>query len=304
MKDLNKKTLITISGPTAVGKTKFSIDLAIILNCNIISCDSRQFYKELTIGTAVPSKKELKTVKHHCIHHKSILDTYTIKDFEKEVLIIINNEFKNNDYIIMSGGSGLYMDAVINGLDNFPKTDDKVRKQLNSELKKFGIEYLQKKLNKLDPLYYTNVDKQNPRRLIRALEICISSNKPYSSFIGKQKIIHEFNLFNMAMNIKREILYNKINLRVDKMIDDGLLEEVKTLIIHKELNALNTIGYKELFLFIEKKLTFEQSIEEIKKNSRRFAKRQITWLKRKEDIIWVNNDVTPEEIKRNYFDFK
>ena len=304
MKDLNKKTLITISGPTAVGKTKFSIDLAIILNCNIISCDSRQFYKELTIGTAVPSKKELKTVKHHCIHHKSILDTYTIKDFEKEVLIIINNEFKNNDYIIMSGGSGLYMDAVINGLDNFPKTDDKVRKQLNSELKKFGIEYLQKKLNKLDPLYYTNVDKQNPRRLIRALEICISSNKPYSSFIGKQKIIHEFNLFNMAMNIKREILYNKINLRVDKMIDDGLLEEVKTLINHKELNALNTIGYKELFLFIEKKLTFEQSIEEIKKNSRRFAKRQITWLKRKEDIIWVNNDVTPEEIKRNYFDFK
>jgi tRNA dimethylallyltransferase len=304
LKDLNKKTLITISGPTAVGKTKFSIDLAIILNCNIISCDSRQFYKELTIGTAVPSKKELKTVKHHCIHHKSILDTYTIKDFEKEVLIIINNEFKNNDYIIMSGGSGLYMDAVINGLDNFPKTDDKVRKQLNSELKKFGIEYLQKKLNKLDPLYYTNVDKQNPRRLIRALEICISSNKPYSSFIGKQKIIHEFNLFNMAMNIKREILYNKINLRVDKMIDDGLLEEVKTLINHKELNALNTIGYKELFLFIEKKLTFEQSIEEIKKNSRRFAKRQITWLKRKEDIIWVNNDVTPEEIKRNYFDFK
>lgn len=304
MKDLNKKTLITISGPTAVGKTKFSIDLARILNCNIISCDSRQFYKELTIGTAVPSKKELKAVKHHCIQHKSILDTYTIKDFEKEVLIIINNEFKNNDYIIMSGGSGLYMDAVINGLDNFPKTDDKVRKQLNSELNKFGIEYLQKKLNKLDPLYYNNVDKQNPRRLIRALEICISSNKPYSSFIGKQKIIHEFNLFNMAMNIKREILYNKINLRVDKMIDDGLLEEVKTLIIHKELNTLNTIGYKELFLFIEKKLTFEQSIEEIKKNSRRFAKRQITWLKRKEDIIWVNNDVTPEEIKRNYFDFK
>ena len=304
MKGLNKKTLITISGPTAVGKTKFSIDLARILNCNIISCDSRQFYKELTIGTAVPSKKELKAVKHHCIQHKSILDTYTIKDFEKEVLIIINNEFKNNDYIILSGGSGLYMDAVINGLDNFPKTDDKVRKQLNSELKKFGIDYLQKKLNKLDPLYYNNVDKQNPRRLIRALEICISSNKPYSSFIGKQKTIHEFNLFNMAMNINREILYNKINSRVDKMIDDDLLEEVKTLIDYKELNALNTIGYKELFLFMEKKLTFEQSIEEIKKNSRRFAKRQITWLKRKEDIIWVNNDVTPEEIKRNYFDFK
>ena len=304
MKDLNKKTLITISGPTAVGKTKFSIDLARILNCNIISCDSRQFYKELTIGTAVPSKKELKAVKHHCIQHKSILDTYTIKDFEKEVLIIINNEFKINDYIIMVGGSGLYMDAVVNGLDNFPEVNNQVRENLNSKLKEFGIEYLQKKLKKLDPVYFNNVDKQNPRRLIRALEICISSNKPYSSFIGKQKNIHEFNLLQFSMNINREILYSKINSRVDKMIDDGLLEEVNTLINYKELNALNTVGYKELFLFLEKKLTFKQSIEEIKKNSRRFAKRQITWLKRKENIIWINNDVNLEDIKRNYFDFK
>ena len=304
MKDLNKKTLITISGPTAVGKTKFSIDLARILNCNIISCDSRQFYKELTIGTAVPSKKELKAVKHHCIQHKSILDTYTIKDFEKEVLIIINNEFKINDYIIMVGGSGLYMDAVVNGLDNFPEVNNQVRENLNSKLKEFGIEYLQKKLKKLDPVYFNNVDKQNPRRLIRALEICISSNKPYSSFIGKQKNIHEFSLLQFSMNINREILYSKINSRVDKMIDDGLLEEVKTLINYKELNALNTVGYKELFLFLEKKLTFKQSIEEIKKNSRRFAKRQITWLKRRENIIWINNDVNLEDIKRNYFDLK
>jgi len=304
LKTLYKKTLITISGPTAVGKTKFSIDLAKILNCNIISCDSRQFYKELSIGTAVPSKKELKAVKHHCIQHKSILDTYTIKDFQKEALNIIKNEFKISDYIIMVGGSGLYMDAVVNGLDFFPEINIEIRKKLNSKLKEFGIEYLQKKLQKLDPIYYSSVDKQNHRRLIRALEICISSNKPYSSFIGKQKPIHEFNLFHIGMNTNRELLYNKINSRVDKMIDDGLLEEVKTLINYKKLNTLNTLGYKELFLFLEGKITFNDSVDEIKKNSRRFAKRQITWLKGKKDILWITNDTNPEEIKRNYFDFK
>jgi len=304
LKALSKKTLITVSGPTAIGKTKFSINLARVLNCNIISCDSRQFYKELSIGTAVPSIKELKTVKHHCIQHKSILDTYTIKDFQKEALTIIKNEFKIHDYVIMVGGSGLYMDSVINGLDDLPNINNQVRKNLNLKFEEFGIEYLQKKLKKLDPVYYNNVDKQNPRRLIRALEICISSNRPYSSFIGKQKTTHEFNLFHIGMKTNRELLYNKINSRVDKMIDIGLLEEVKNLINYKKLNALNTLGYKELFLFLEGKTTLKESIEEIKKNSRRFAKRQITWLKRKKDIVWINNDVNPEEIKRNYFDFK
>jgi len=304
LKDFSKKKLITVSGPTAVGKTKFSIDLAKLLNCNIISSDSRQFYKELSIGTAVPSRKELKTVKHHCIQHKSILDTYTIKDFQKEALIIIKNEFKINDYVIMVGGSGLYMDSVINGLDNFPNINEQVRENLNLKFEEFGIEYLKKKLKKLDPVYYNNVDKQNPRRLIRALEICISSNKPYSSFIGKQKTAHEFNIFQIGLKINRELLYNKINLRVDKMIDDGLLKEVKTLINYKELNALNTLGYKELFLFLEGKITFNESIEEIKKNSRRFAKRQITWLKGKKDVVWIDNHTNPEDIKRIYFNLK
>ncbi len=304
MKGLSNKTLITVSGPTAVGKTKFSIDLASILNCNIISCDSRQFYKELTIGTAVPSKKELKAVKHYCIQHKSILDTYTIIDFQKEALSIIKNEFKTCNYIIMVGGSGLYMDAVVNGLDIFPEINNGIREKLNLKLKELGIEYLQKELKKLDPVYYNNVDKQNPRRLIRALEICISSNKPYSSFISKQKTIHEFNLFHIGIKMNRELLYNKINSRVDKMIDGGLLEEVKSLINYKKLNALNTLGYKELFLFLEKKITFKECIEEIKKNSRRFAKRQLTWLKRKKDIIWIDANINPEEIKKNYFSFK
>lgn len=291
------KTLITISGPTAVGKTKLSIDLAMNLNCEIISSDSRQFYKELSIGTAIPTKKELIKVKHHCIQHKSITESYTIKDFEKEALNIITNQFKTNKYLIMVGGSGLYMDAVINGLDEFPDIDNKVRNKLNEMYQKFGIEYLQKKLKKLDSKYYSKVDKKNPRRLIRALEVCISSNKPYSSYTGKKKRNHPFNLFNIGIKKERAELYEKINMRVDDMVKKGLLNEVKSLIKFKDLNVLNTIGYKELFSYLENKTTIERSIEEIKKNSRRFAKRQITWLNSKENIFWVDNQTNIKEIK-------
>ncbi|MAU64079.1 MAG: tRNA (adenosine(37)-N6)-dimethylallyltransferase MiaA [Flavobacteriaceae bacterium] len=299
-----KKTLITVSGPTASGKTKFSIKLAKELNCDIISSDSRQFYKEMSIGTAVPTKKQLKSVTHHCIQHKSIFDIYTIKDFHDEALSIIKDKLKINDYIIMVGGSGLYMDSVINGLDNFPDINHQVRRDLNLKFEKFGIEYLQKELKKIDPVYYNNVDKQNPRRLIRALEISISSKKPYSSFIGKKKTIHSFNLFHIGIDINRELLYQKINSRVDKMIENGFLEEVKTLINNKELNALNTLGYKELFLFLEKKVTFKQSIEEIKKNTRRFSKRQMTWLRKRKDIFWIDNKSDHKDIIKSYLDFK
>ncbi len=299
-----KKTLITVSGPTAVGKTKFSLDLAKLLNCEIISSDSRQFYKELSIGTAVPSEKELKDVKHHCVQHKSILDSYTIKDFEKEALKIIENQFKKNKYVIMVGGSGLYMDAVTNGLDEFPEIDNKVREDLNIKFQKFGIVYLQKKLKKLDPNYFTKVDIKNPRRLIRALEVSISSKKPYSSFVGRKKANHPFDLFHIGLNIERKKLYNRINSRVDEMIKRGLVNEVKTLINFKNLNALNTLGYKELFNFLENKTTLEDSIQEIKKNSRKFAKRQITWLRKKKEILWIDNITKVEEIKKNYLDFK
>ena len=291
------KTLITISGPTAVGKTKLSIDLASILNCEIISCDSRQFYKELTIGTAVPIKEELNKVKHHCIQHKSILDSYTIKDFEKEALKIITNQFKTNKHVIMVGGSGLYMDAVIYGLDEFPDVDNKVRNNLNKKYKNFGIEYLQNQLKKLDSEYYSKVDKKNPRRLIRALEICITSKKPYSSYIGKKKRYHPFNIFHIGIKKDRLKLYDKINERVDEMLKKGLINEVKALIKFKDLNVLNTIGYKELFLYLENKTTIERSVEEIKKNSRRFAKRQMTWLNSKENIFWVDDKTNIEEIK-------
>ena len=298
------KTLITISGPTAVGKTKFSIDLAKLLNCQIISCDSRQFYKELSIGTAIPSKKELNAVKHHYIHHKSINDTYTVKDFQKDALNKIKELFTSDEFIILVGGSGLYMDAVIYGLDDFPEIDKKVRENLNLKLNKFGIIYLQKKLQKLDPEYYSKVDLKNPRRLIRALEVCISSNKPFSSYINKKKTKHPFELFNIGIVMDRDKLYEKINSRVDQMFSQGLVNEVKGLIDFKNYNALKTLGYKELFQFIENKCTLNESIEEIKKNTRRYAKRQITWLKSKNDITYINSSTDAKLVQKTYFDFK
>ena len=298
------KTLITISGPTAVGKTKFSIDLAKLLNCQIISCDSRQFYKELSIGTAIPSKKELNAVKHHYIHHKSINDTYTVKDFQKDALNKIKELFISDEFIILVGGSGLYMDAVIYGLDEFPEVDKKVRENLNLKLNKFGIIYLQKKLQKLDPEYYSKVDLKNPRRLIRALEVCISSNKPFSSYINKKKTKHPFELFNIGIVMDRDKLYEKINSRVDHMFSQGLVNEVEGLIDFKNYNALKTVGYKELFQFIENKCTLNESIEEIKKNTRRYAKRQITWLKSKNDITYINSSTDAKLVQKTYFDFK
>lgn len=289
-----KKKLIIISGPTASGKTSLSIDLALRLNCSIISSDSRQFYKEMSIGTAVPSKTELSKVNHYCVQHKSITTNYTVNDFQIEALDIIAHELKFNDHIIMVGGSGMYMDAVTYGIDKFPSISSEVSETINSNYKLFGIKYLQDKLNELDPEYFLNVDINNHRRLIRALEVSLSSKKPYSSFLGKNKIKHNFQIVNTAIKCDRLQLYERINNRVDEMMNKGLLNEVKDLIDYKNLRAMNTVGYKELFLYLDNKISLKNAIIEIKKNSRRFAKRQMTWLRKKDDIKWIQKDISIE----------
>ena len=288
------KKLITISGPTASGKTDLSIKLASYLECSIISCDSRQFYKEMSIGTAVPTEAELSRIKHYCIQHKSIFDTYTVGDFRHETLLLLKKLFQNNDYVIITGGSGLYMDSIVKGIDFFPEINKNVREELSYNFNLKGITYLQEQLSRLDPIYFSTVDINNQRRLIRALEVCISSGKPYSSFLNKRKNDYDFNIESFAIRTNRDVLYKRINARVDKMIEAGLIDEVKKLFKHKNLNPLNTVGYKEIFEFIEKKVSLEQSIEKIKQNTRRYAKRQITWLKNK-DYKWIDSDIDLEE---------
>lgn len=288
------KKLITISGPTASGKTDLSIKLASYLECSIISCDSRQFYKEMSIGTAVPTQLELSKIKHYCIQHKSIFDTYTVGDFRHETLLLLKKLFQNKDYVIITGGSGLYMDSIVKGIDFFPEINKNVREELNYNFNLKGIKYLQEQLSRLDPVYFSTVDINNQRRLIRALEVCISSGKPYSSFLNKRKNDYDFNIESFAIRTNRDVLYKRINARVDKMIEAGLIDEVKKLFKHKNLNPLNTVGYKEIFEFIEKKVSLEQSIEKIKQNTRRYAKRQITWLKNK-DYKWIDSDIDLEE---------
>ena len=292
-----KKKLITISGQTASGKTNLSIRLAQNLNCSIISCDSRQFYKEMSIGTAVPSKLELSKANHYFIHHKSVKDNYTVGDFQNDALKLIENLFKKDDYIILTGGSGMYMDAIVNGIDKFPKIKLGVRELLNEKHNSRGILFLKNKLKELDPEYYDIVDVNNHRRLIRALEVCISTGKPYSSFLNKKNKKYDFESVNFGIKIDRKLLYEKINYRVDKMISDGLIKEAKTLLNFKDLNPLNTVGYKELFELFKGNLTKSQAIEKIKQNTRRYAKRQMTWLKNK-NLVWIENNVEIDELKR------
>lgn len=274
-----------------------SIRLAQNLNCSIISCDSRQFYKEMSIGTAVPSKLELSKANHYFIHHKSVKDNYTVGDFQNDALKLIENLFKKDDYIILTGGSGMYMDAIVNGIDKFPKIKLGVRELLNEKHNSRGILFLKNKLKELDPEYYDIVDVNNHRRLIRALEVCISTEKPYSSFLNKKNKKYDFESVNFGIKVDRELLYKKINYRVDKMISDGLIQEAKTLLNFKDLNPLNTVGYKELFEHFKGNLTKSQAIEKIKQNTRRYAKRQMTWLKNK-NLVWIENNVEIDEIKR------
>ena len=282
----NKKILLTVVGPTAIGKTSLAIDLALHFGTEIISCDSRQFFKEMSIGTAVPSSEELAQVKHHFIQHKSIFDTYSVGDFERDVITLLKELFKQHNVVIMVGGSGLYADAVFYGLDDFPEVFPEIRNELNELYQKQGITYLQTRLKDLDPIQYTQMDIQNPQRMMRALEVCIASGKPYSSFLKKKKTLRDFTNITIGLTAEREVVYNRINERVDLMLENGLLIEAQTLFPHKGLNALQTVGYRELFDFFEGKTSLAFAVEEIKKNTRRFAKRQYTWFHKNKDIHW------------------
>ena len=284
------KTLISVVGPTAIGKTKLAIVLANHFKTDIISSDSRQFFKEMRIGTAVPSEEELQSATHHFIQHKSIFEKYSVGDFEKNAIQKLAHIHAENDNAIMVGGSGLYIDAVIKGLDKFPEINPEIRLQLNSSYKKNGIDYLRAALQKYDPLYYEVVDLGNPHRLIRALEVCIGAKQPYSSFLKKENIQRPFRTITLGITAPREMIYDRINKRVDVMMDQGLLEEAKSIYKHRALNALQTVGYKELFNYFDGNWTLDFAIEEIKKNTRRFAKRQMTWFRKNENVLWVNYD--------------
>lgn len=293
---MSSKTLIAVVGPTAIGKTKLGISIAQHFNTEIISADSRQFFKEMYIGTAVPSKEELSAVPHHFIQHLNINDTYSVGDFEEDAIALLSKLFKQKDVVVLIGGSGLYVDAVISGLDEFPKVDPKIRENLNQKFKIDGLKSLQEELLKRDPKYYEIVDVDNPHRLIRALEVCIASDKPYSSFLNQKKKKRGFNTLYVGIQADREIIYERINQRVDAMMQAGLLQEAEKLYPHKDLNALQTVGYRELFQHMDGKFTLDFAISEIKKNTRRFAKRQLTWLRKNKDILWVDYDEKVESI--------
>ncbi len=282
------KYLLSIVGPTAIGKTALSIKLAQHFKTDIISADSRQFFKEMQIGTAAPTPTELASVKHHFIHHKSIQEDYNVGSFEKEAIECLEELFKTKNIVVMVGGSGLYVDAVTKGLDYFPEVDSSIRENLNKQIKEEGLSNLQEQLKELDFEAYKNIAIDNPHRVIRALEICIGTKQPYSSFLDKEKPKRDFEVITIGLIAEREIIYDRINQRVNIMVDESLIDEVKSLIPYKHLNALNTVGYKELFNYFNKKWTLEFAISEIKKNSRRFAKRQLTWFKKDKNIFWFD----------------
>jgi tRNA dimethylallyltransferase len=298
-----KKTLINISGPTAIGKTRMAIALAKHFNTEILSCDSRQFFKEMYIGTAVPEADELAEIKHYFIQHKSIFTPYSVGDFEREATALLSELFKQHDVVVMVGGSGLYADVLIHGLDSFPAVPEEVRNELKATYQAQGITYLQELLSRLDPEHYTRVDKNNPQRMIRALEVCLASGLPYSSFLKQHNTQRDFTTVEIALTAEREVVYQRINSRVEQMLERGLIIEAQDLYPHRDLNALQTVGYRELFSFLSGVYTLDVAIEEIKKNTRRFAKRQYTWLAKNKNIHWFDYQTSAEQIAEKITSF-
>lgn len=282
------KKVISVVGATAIGKTNLAIQLANHYKTEIISADSRQFFKEMNIGTAVPSTQELAQAKHHFIQHKSIFEAYSVGDFQREATECLHELFQKNEVVILVGGSGLYIDALLNGLDNFPEVPAEIRQELIEKHQQKGISFLQEKLKELDFQQYNKMDIQNPQRLIRALEVCLASGKPYSSFLNKKEKNPFFTSVEIGLTASRSVIYERINLRVEKMLEQGLLKEAQKLYPHRNLNALQTVGYKELFSFFGGEFSLEVAIEKIKTNTRRFAKRQATWFGKNPKIHWFD----------------
>lgn len=294
-----KKRLIIVAGPTAVGKTTFAIELAQLFHTEIISADSRQFYKEMRIGTAVPSSEELAAAPHHFIQHIGIQDAYNVHKYEQEALDRASLLFEKHDVLIVVGGSGLYLNALAYGIDDLPDPSEETRRFLEETFKKDGMAGLRMLLKKYDPRFYEQVDLQNPKRMKRALEVCITTGEPYSKLRLGTKKHRDFDIEWIGLKQDRSKLYEKINLRVDLMLKDGLLEEVKGLYPQKELNALNTVGYREFFQWLDGEESFEWAVEKVKTNSRRYAKRQMTWFTKNEDVFWL--DIEDENAKQKLF---
>lgn len=282
------KTLVVITGPTAVGKTDLCLDIAQQFGIPIINADSRQIYRELKIGTAAPTEEQLRQVRHYFVGSLSIDDYYSASLYEQQVMQLLEEQFKTNDYALLSGGSMMYIDAVCNGIDDIPTVDEVTREQLKKRLVEEGLESLCEQLHQLDPEHYAIVDKQNPRRVVHALEICLMTGQTYTSFRKNERKERPFQIKKIALNRPREELYERINLRVDHMMEQGLLEEVRSLYSRRHLNALNTVGYKELFNYIDDIWTLEEAVERLKGNTRRYARKQLTWFKRDDAITWFS----------------
>ena len=291
---MSLKTLIVIAGPTAIGKTALAIQLAEFYKTEIISADSRQFYREMEIGTAKPSASELATITHHFINSHSIKDNFNVGDYEKKAILLLEKLFKTHNQVILVGGSGLFINAICNGFDELPQASEEIRSKINAQFAENGIKYLQDELKKVDPDYYAEVDIYNPQRMTRALEVYESTGKAFSSYRSQTSKNRQFHIIKIGLNTDRQKLYGRINHRVDQMISNGLIEEVENLKSFRHLNTLNTVGYSEILNYFDGTCSREEAIEKIKQNSRRFAKRQLTWFNKAGDITWFE----PEEFKK------
>ncbi len=291
------KILVIIIGPTAIGKTDVAIELAKYFQTEIISADSRQFYKDIQIGTAKPTADEMQGIRHHFIDSLELDEYYSVYEYEKEVLKLLENLFKRYNIVVMVGGSGLYIDAVCKGIDELPDADEKIRNELKEKFDKEGIEYLQQEVKRLDPDYFETVDQNNPSRLMRAIEVCRIMGMPFSKLRKSETQKRDFNILKAGLNTDREILFNRINTRVDIMMEAGLLDEVKKVYKFKDLNSLNTVGYKELFQYLDGKESLEWAVGKIKTNTRRYAKRQMTWFNKDRDIKWFRPNELDEIIE-------